>query len=84
MKLLTLLKGKILVTVIASVVLVGGATAAIAATPAGQQIVQSVTHARPTVTTTATQGTKHDGQNGTPTDQRACPGLPEAQNLAVN
>jgi hypothetical protein len=84
MKLLTLLKGKILVTVIAGVVLVGGATAAIAATPAGQQIVQSITHARPTVPMTATQGTKHDGQNGTPTGQRACPGLPEAQNLAAN
>ena len=37
--LLTLFKGEILVTVIASVVLVGGATAAIAAAPAGQQIV---------------------------------------------
>ncbi len=73
MKLLALLKGKILVTVIASIVLVGGATAAFATTPAGQQVVQSITHARPTVTATTTQGTKHPGQNGTPMDQGPAP-----------
>jgi hypothetical protein len=83
MKLLALLKGKILLTVIASIVLVGGATAAFATTPAGQQVVQSITQARPTVTATATHGAKHPGQNGTPMDQGACPGLPEAQNLAA-
>jgi hypothetical protein len=83
MKLLALFKGKMLVTVIASIVLVGGASAAFATTPAGQQAVQSLTQARPTVTATATQGTKHAGQNAPPTDHGACPGLPEAQNLAA-
>jgi hypothetical protein len=77
MKLLALLKGKMLVTVIASIVLVGGASAAFATTPAGQQVVQSITHARPTVTATATQGTEHAGQNGSQhaslKDQRATP-----------
>jgi hypothetical protein len=83
MKLLALFKGKMLVTVIASIVLLGGATAAFATTPAGQQAVQSLTQARPIVTTTATAETKQVGQNAPPTDQGACPGLPEAQNLAA-
>jgi hypothetical protein len=83
MKLLALFKGKMLVSVIVSIVLLGGASAAFATTPAGQQAVHSLTQARPTVTATATLGTKHPGQHAPPRDQRACPGLPEAQHLAA-
>jgi hypothetical protein len=86
MNLLTLLKGKLLVTVVASMVLVGGATAALAATSGGQIVVQSLTHRRPTVTATATHGTKHDGQDTDKSnqDQRACPSLSDAQKLATS
>lgn len=85
MNLLSLLKGKILVTALASIVLVGGATAAFAATPAGQDVVQSLTHAHPTVTVTTTHDTTHGSQSNSQSnqDQSACPGLSEAQNLAT-
>lgn len=82
MKLLTLLQTKAVVTLIASVLLVGGATAAFAATPAGQTVVQSLTHAHPTVTAAAT----HDANNGQGTassNHASCPGLTVAQNLAT-
>src|SRR5712692_10970738 len=84
MNLLTLLKGKLLVSVVASVVLVGGATAAFAATSAGQTVVQSLIQRHPTVNTTTTSSTKHNGQGtGQPNqDRSACPGLPDAQKLA--
>jgi hypothetical protein len=86
MNLLSLLKGKLLVTALASVVLVGGAAAAFAATPAGQNVVQSLTHAHPTGTVTATHDTDHTGQSTGQSNQdhSACPGLSEAQNLATN
>src|SRR5258708_26912397 len=85
MNLLSLLKGKILVTALASVVLVGGATAALAATPAGQDVVQSLAHAHPTVTVTTTHDTTHGSQSNGQSNQdhSACPGLSEAQNLAT-
>lgn len=80
MKLLTLLQTKAIVTIAAGVLLVGGATAAFAATPAGQTVVQSLTHAHPTVTAAATHGAE---DQGTPAHgQKDCPGLTEAQNLA--
>lgn len=85
MKLLALLKVKALVIAIASVALVGGATAAFAATPAGQTVVQSIMHARPTMTAHATPGSQADGHTTTATaGQHACPGLSDAQNLAVS
>src|SRR5258708_32749902 len=86
MNLLSLLKGKILVTALASVVLVGGAAAAFAATPAGQNVVQSLTHAHPTVTVMATHDTNHTGQSTGQSNQdhSVCPGLSDAQNLATN
>lgn len=84
MKLLALLKAKALITVVAGFLLVGGATAAFAATPTGQTVVQSIAHGKSTVTTT----TIPDGRNtATPqTDQGkpACPGLSEAQQLATS
>jgi hypothetical protein len=86
MNLLTLLKGKLLVTVVTGIVLVGGATVAFAATSAGQTVVQSLTHGRPTVTVIATHGTKHDSQDTGKSnqDQSACPGLSDAQKLATS
>jgi hypothetical protein len=84
MKLLALLQAKALVAVAAGVLLVGGATAAFAAMPIGQTVVQSLTRTRPTVTATAPHGTKQDTDaTGTPgKDHTTCPGLSDAQNLA--
>jgi hypothetical protein len=83
MKLLALLQTKAAVTIVASVLLVGGATAAFAATPAGQTVVQSFTHTHPTVTAAATHGSDSD-QNGSAQGQKACPGLSDAQQLATS
>jgi hypothetical protein len=83
MKLLALLQTKAVVTIVASVLLVGGATAAFAATPAGQTVVQSFAHAHPTGTAVATHGSASD-QNGSAQGQKACPGLTDAQKLATN
>jgi hypothetical protein len=78
MKVLALLQAKALVVAATSVLLVGGATAAFAATPAGQNVVQSLTHTRPAVTAT------HGTDAGTPgKDSATCPGLSDAQNLAT-
>lgn len=84
MKLLMFLKGKLVLTVVAGFLLVGGATAVFAATPAGQTVVQSLSHASPTAKASATQGDGHTGQNNGQTKQNhaACPGLADAQNLA--
>lgn len=84
MKLLALIKAKALITVVAGFLLVGGATAAFAATPAGQTVVQSITHGQ----TSATAGTTHTpdrGPSGTPGKKGSndCPGLADAQNLAA-
>jgi hypothetical protein len=84
MNLLTLLKGKLLVSVVASVVLVGGATVAFAATSAGQTVVQSLIQRHSTVNTNATSSTRHKGQSTDQPNQdpSACPGLPDTQKLA--
>src|SRR5260370_5913222 len=81
MKLLALLQAKALVTVAVGVLVVGGATAAVAATPGGQSVVQSLTHAHSTVTATATHGADATGTPGK--DHASCPGLSDAQNLAT-
>jgi hypothetical protein len=81
MKLLALLQAKALVAVVAGVLFVGGATAVFAATPVGQTVVQSLTHAHPTVTAAATHGADAKGTSGK--DHSACPGLSDAQNLAT-
>lgn len=84
MKLLALVQTKALVTIVASVLLVGGATAAFAATPAGQTVVQSLVHTRPTVTAVATHSSGSEAQ-GTPAHgQKNCSGLSDAQNLAAS
>lgn len=84
MKLLALLQTKALVAIIAGVLLVGGATAAFAATPAGQTVVQTLTHAHPTVTAVATHGHGSQSQATPASGQKSCPGLSDAQNLAAS
>jgi len=83
MKLLALLHTKAVVTIVAGVLLLGGATAAFAATPAGQTVVQSFTHTHPTVTAAATHGSDSD-HNGSAQGQNACPGLSDAEHLATS
>lgn len=86
-KLLTLLKAKAAITAVAAVVVLGGATAAFAATPSGQNIVQNLTNHRPTVTVTAHSQTDHDKQGDTQSQghdhDNTCPGQADAQNLAA-
>lgn len=84
MKLLALLQTKAVVTVLASVLLVGGATAAFAATPAGQTVVQSITHAHPTASAAATHSSGSGDQSSSAHGQKTCPGLPDAQHLATS
>src|SRR5262249_25477279 len=73
-----------LVSVVASVMLVGGATVAFAATSAGQTVVQSLIQGHSTINTITTSSTTQNGQGtGQPNPgQNTCPGLPDAQKLA--
>jgi len=85
MKALLLLKGKLLLTVASVVLVAGGATAVFASTPAGQSVVQSITHAKPSVTADATHSPDSDPSK-TPEGKKGdstCPGLADAQNLAT-
>lgn len=76
MKIVALLKAKLVVVVITGVVLAGGATAVLAATPAGHQLFHTASiSAQGTKTPDDEQPTK-EGQTNT------CPGLTDAQNLA--
>jgi hypothetical protein len=81
MKLLALLQIKALVTLVTGVLLVGGAAAAFAATPSGQNVVQSLTHAHPTAT--ATHSAKGNAPGTAGQDHASCPGQSDAQNLAT-
>ncbi len=77
MALLHLLKGKLLVALLAGVAVVGGGAAAFAATPAGQQALHTFTgSAHATVTPKATEQDAHTPGNG-------CAGLADAQRLAA-
>jgi len=82
MKLLALLKVKALVTVVAGFLLIGGATAAFAATPAGQTVVQSITHGKPTVTATTSPDSRGTASAQTGQEKPACAGVSDAQQLA--
>lgn len=84
MKLLALLQTKALVAVVAGILLVGGATAAFAATPAGQTVVQSFTHAHPTATAAAIHRATPEARGTALHGQNSCPGLSDAQNLAAS
>lgn len=77
MKIIALLKAKFVVTVITGVILAGGATAVVAATPAGQHLFHATSHAAQiTKTSDADQPSQKDHTN-------ACPGLADTQNLAT-
>ena len=83
MKFVHVFKGKLLVTVLVAVALLGGATAVFAATPAGQGMVPSIPRSQSA--TAVPNGVSHKSNSnqdasghGTP-----CPGLPEAQQLAI-
>src|SRR5579863_8847772 len=81
MKFMHVFKGKFLVTVLAGLMLIGGATV-VFASPAAQQFAQSVTTARHQAAT-GTPGASHqDHGQGTPGADNTCPGLPEVQRLA--
>ena len=93
MKMLAVLKGKLVLAILSGTVLVGGATAAFAATPAGQHVMGSISHAdvtaTVTVTATATKDAKSNDQDkssnaqGKNADHKDCAGVEEAQNLAT-
>jgi len=83
MKFVQIVKGKLFVAVLAGVVLVGGATVAFASTPAGRDIVQTVTHSQSTTSQADKASHKNNGHTTTRTSHsNSCPGLPEAQQLA--
>src|SRR5690348_4861249 len=84
MKLLALLQAKALVAIVAGVLLVGGATAAFAATSAGQTVVQLSTRTHPTVAAAATHGSAPQASGTNSYSQNTCPGLSDAQNLAAS
>ena len=83
MKFVQIVKGKLFVTMLAGVVLIGGATAAFAATPAGQGIIHARAHAQSTATTAGKAShTDKDHTTTTTGHDNSCPGLPQAQQLA--
>jgi hypothetical protein len=78
MNIVTVLKAKLVVMAVASVVVVGGVTAVLAATPAGQQVFHpSSNAAQVTKTPHAADQQDQPGQANT------CPGLADAQHLAT-
>jgi hypothetical protein len=83
------LKGKLVVTALLGAVVVGGGTAAFAATPMGQNITKSITAPAQTSTPATQHAKDQNGKSETSTTNNQsgdhkndCPGLPEAQNLA--
>lgn len=89
MKLVHLLQGKLAAVAIVSVALVAGGTAVFAATPAGQEVVHSITGpAHATATHVADNNSSDNGSQGknsnnNNSDKKNCPGLPDAQQLAA-
>jgi len=81
MKFVQIVKGKLFVAILAGAVLMGGATAAFATTPAGQAMVHAVTHSQSTAAMPDKASDKNHGQTTT-SHGNTCPGLPEAQQLA--
>jgi hypothetical protein len=87
MKLVRFLRGKLVAAAIAGIVIVGGATAAFAATPAGGDLVHTLTSpAHTKVTSNAADshaGDSHANNHQANNDNKStCPGLPDAQRLA--
>lgn len=84
MKFMHVFKGKFLVIALASLALVGGATAVFAASPAGQGMVHTITHSQSDKTTPDSAGHKSKSQDkGTGNHATSCPGLPEVKDLAT-
>lgn len=83
--LLTLLKGKALVTAVAAAMVVGGVTAVFAATPSGQAMFQNMSgHATATVAANhKATPTKAEGTPGQKRQDNGCPGMADAQRLAT-
>lgn len=94
----TLLKSKALVAILAGVVIAGGATAVMAATPMGQNAVHSMNNTPKAAATThptseprqedkqADKGKNDDGKgdkNGASNQATGCPALPAIQQLAT-
>lgn len=85
----SIVKGKVIVTTLVGVALVGGAGAALAATPTGHDLVQTITGVHATATPThesdkdATHGTATPGAQDQKDAHSACAGEPEAKNLAT-
>ena len=87
MKFVHFLRGKLVAAAIVGIVIAGGATAAFAATPAGQDLVHTLTgpaHAKVTATVDSQAGDPHANNHQTNNDNKnTCPGLPDAQRLAA-
>jgi|SRR5579859_2039534 len=82
MKFMHVFKGKFLVTVLAGLMLIGGATV-VFASPAAHQFAQSVTTTSHRAATGTPGAPSHqDHGQGTPGADNTCPGLPEVQRLA--
>jgi hypothetical protein len=77
MKIVALLKAKLVVMVLAGVVVAGGATVVVTATPAGQQLFHASSHSAQVTKTPDADQQSQQGQANT------CPGLADAQHLAT-
>ena len=79
-------RGKLVAAAIAGVIIVGGATAAFAATPAGQDLVHTLTgpaHTKVASNVDSQAGDPHaNNQHANSGNKSTCPGLPDAQRLA--
>lgn len=82
MNFMHVLKGKLLVALIAGVALIGGATAVFAANAAGQGVVHSITHTWSSTATTPDVASHKNNSHDTTSHKNECSGLPEAQQLA--
>jgi hypothetical protein len=76
----TAIKGKIVITALVSLAVVGGGTAALAASPVGQNIAKSITAPTHTATPDKQNDKNQDKQSND--HKNDCPGLADAQNLA--
>lgn len=89
MKFGSLLKGKLLAFAFVGVAVVGGATAAFAATPMGQNMVHTITgsaHSGNTLDVNNHNNNSNNANNGKDSNngnKNNCPGLPDAQQLAT-
>lgn len=84
------LKGKVVATALVSIALVGGGTAAMAATPVGQSVVKTISSNISSTTPSANHSSSNQDSKGDKASANAhasdhtkdCPGLADAQNIA--